>query len=225
MATESGTSVNARLSNRSRRRVTPYERLKQAIMVGELEPGDQMVESALAEMCGVSRTPIREALTRLEQDGLVERSERGLVVRDSSPEEILDVYDCKVVLEAQAACTAAERRTDRDVFAMRRAAERFSRLTADDPEGLAEGNREFHRALWRASHNDSLIDLQERLNLHLGRSPATTLSFPGRQPEASAEHVALIDAIEQRDARLAEDIARNHMMHARDIRMRLYQME
>ena len=71
--------------------VTPYERLRQAIIEGDLRPGDQLVEVALAKWCQVSRTPIREALSRLEQDGLVARSDRGLVVLSRSAEEILDI--------------------------------------------------------------------------------------------------------------------------------------
>src|ERR1700754_1808293 len=85
------------------RQPTPYERLKQAILDGELVPGQQLVEISLAQWCQVSRTPIREALSRLEQDGLALRTDRGLVVRERSPEEILDIYDTRIVLEAMAA--------------------------------------------------------------------------------------------------------------------------
>jgi DNA-binding GntR family transcriptional regulator len=205
------------------RRVSPYERLKQAIMSGELLPGEQLVELALAEWCNVSRTPIREALTRLEQDGLVQRGERGLVVRESSPEEILDIYDTRIVLEGRAAAVAAERRTSHDLLAMRRAEERSHRVSTEDPNAMAETNREFHRTVWRASHNESLIDLLERLNLHLGRYPATTLAFPGRHKTSHAEHKKLIDAIEARDAELASSIASRHFTAARDIRLRLWE--
>src|SRR5882757_42838 len=107
------------------RRTPPYDRIKQAIMDGELLPSEQLVELALAEWCLVSRTPIREALTRLEQDGLVRRTDRGMTVRENSPEEILDLYDTRIVLESRAAFVAAERRTTMDLRTMRKAEERF----------------------------------------------------------------------------------------------------
>lgn len=205
-----------------RRRVSPYDRIKQAIMSGDLAPGEQLVESALATWCEVSRTPVREALTRLQQDGLVCRGAHGLVVRGSSPEEILDIYDTRIVLEARAAAVAAERRTSNDLLAMQRVAEigRLEDLT--DPNVLAESNRDFHRTVWRASHNESLIDLLERLNLHLGRYPATTLAFPGRAAAADHEHLELINAIEERDQERASAIATRHFVAARDIRLALW---
>ena len=89
-----------------------YEQLRQSIIEGRLLPGESLVEANLASTYGVSRTPIREALTRLQQDGLVHRGDRGLVVRESTPEEILDIYETRVILEAQAARLAAKRRTE-----------------------------------------------------------------------------------------------------------------
>jgi DNA-binding GntR family transcriptional regulator len=209
----------------SERRIWPYERLKQAILAGEILPGEQLVEVALAEWCGVSRTPIREALTRLEQDGLVVRKERGLTVRESTPEQVLDLYESRLVLESKAAEVAAERRTSHDLLAMRRAAEHASRPEATDGDALAETNREFHRSVWRASHNESLIDLLERLNMHLGRYPATTLVVPGRRQTAEAQHRELVDAIERRDVEAAGRVATTHFTDAREIRLRIWASE
>jgi DNA-binding GntR family transcriptional regulator len=204
-------------------RTSPYERIKEAIMSGELTPGEQLVESWLAEWCQVSRTPIREALMRLEQDGLVTRGDHGLVVRDSSPGEILDLYETRVVLERRAAIVAAERRTSHDLSAIRRAEEQRMKVGVDDPHGMAASNREFHRCVWRASHDGSLIDLLERLDMHLGRYPATTLTYPGRLAESHDEHLALIAALEKRQAKRAGDISAAHFAAARDIRLRLWE--
>ena len=104
-------------------KTSPYERLKRAILRGEFPPGHPLVETYLARWCQVSRTPIREALTRLEQDGLVLRTDKGLVVRERSPEEILDIYETRVVLEATAARVAAIRRSRFDVMTLRRLAD------------------------------------------------------------------------------------------------------
>lgn len=202
-------------------RTAPYEMLKQAILRGELEPGQQLVETALAEWCQVSRTPIREALTRLMQDGLAERSDRGLIVKRRSPEEILDIYETRIVLEATVGRVAAERRTEHDVRGLRRLVERAREVSADDDRKV-DVNRQFHKAMWHASHNDSLLDLLERLNLHLARYPATTLSYPGRWEEAKQEHSAIVDAVEARDEVKAYQLALAHFTRARDIRLQLF---
>jgi DNA-binding GntR family transcriptional regulator len=207
------------------RRTSPYERLKQAIMLGELLPGEQLVENVLADWCQVSRTPIREALTRLEQDGLAQRTERGLVVRESSPAEIIDIYEARIVLESKVAAVAAERHTPLDLIAMRRADERYRRADPEAVNALAERNREFHRTIWHASHNESLVDLLERLDMHLGRYPVTTLAFPGRHEGALDEHAALVLAISERDSERAAEIASLHFKTARDIRLRLWEEE
>jgi DNA-binding GntR family transcriptional regulator len=192
------------------RRISPYERLKQAIMSGELIPGEQLVEIVLAEWCQVSRTPIREALTRLEQDGLAQRTERGLVVRESSPEKIIDIYEARIVLESKVAAVAAERRSPVDLLAMRRADERYRRVDRDAINMLAERNRDFHRTIWEASHNEALVDLLERLDMHLGRYSLSALAFPGRHEGALEQHAALVSAIRERDSEQAAGIAAQH---------------
>jgi DNA-binding GntR family transcriptional regulator len=202
-------------------RAAPYEMVKQAILRGELEPGQQLIETALAEWCQVSRTPIREALSRLVQDGLAERSDRGLIVRRRSPEEILDIYETRIVLEATVGRVAAQRRSDFDVHTLHRIIERAREVGPDD-ERKVEVNRQFHLAMWRASHNESLLDLLERLNLHLARYPATTLSYPGRWEEAKREHGAIVDAVEARDEARAYELALDHFTRARDIRLGLW---
>jgi DNA-binding GntR family transcriptional regulator len=220
MSNNTGPVADLRLADR---KTGPYEKIKQAIVSGELAQGQPLVELALAEWCGVSRTPIREALTRLEQDGLAQRAERGLVVRENSPEEILDLYETRIVLESMAASVAAERRTSHDLLHMRREAER-TRPQADI-DSAVEHNRTFHRAVWRASHNDALQDLLERLNLHLGRYPATTLSRPGRLEVAYEQHRQMIQAIADRNSDEAARIAALHFSEARDIRLELWNSE
>lgn len=201
----------------------PYERIKDAILDGTFEPGAPLVESSISEWCGVSRTPVREALTRLEQDGLVERRERGLVVRTRSPEEILDIYETRTVLEAVAARTAAVRWTSFDRIRLENLLRVYSEVDPSDPTLLAQRNREFHKGVWQAAHNESLLDLLNRLNMHLVRYPATTLAHPGRWEQALEEHRALVDAILRRDADVAGKTAELHFTEARDIRLALWE--
>jgi len=201
---------------------SPYDMLKNAILHGELEPGQPLIEANLAAWCQVSRTPIREALMRLEQDGLVDRTDRGLVVRDRSPEEIIDLYETRMILEATVGRVAAERRTDHDIRTLRRLLVRGEDTEVIDPREMVAANKQFHRAVWRASHNESLLDLLERLNLHLARYPETTLAYPGRWKQAWHEHSELMEAIEARDGDRAYEVALRHFKEARDIRLVLF---
>ena len=206
----------------ARARQSPYERIKLGILNGDIPSGSQLVETELASRFHVSRTPVREALMRLEHDGLVARLDRTLYVRTRSPEEILDIYDTRIVLEAHAARLAAERRTSNDLLFLRQLASRMESKGADDIEGRAKLNRDFHRRVWQCTRSDTLIDLLERLNLHLARYPATTLAYPGRWEEANQQHVALLDALEERDVEKAYELATDHFSRARDIRLELW---
>lgn len=206
-------------------RTSPYEKIKQAILDGELEPGQPLVEAALAEWCGVSRTPVREALRRLEQDGLLFRDMHGLAVRKRSPEEILDLYDTRIVLESAAGRVAAQRRTDHDLRLLQWALNECREVPEDDSIAAVAANGRFHTTVWRSTHNESMIDLLDRLSLHLARYPGTTLSTPGRWGRAVAEHAELVEAIEQRDGESASEISSRHFTEARDIRLLLFAQE
>lgn len=218
-------SAQARPARRTDLAGTAYERLKRAIISGELAAGQDLVEASLADWCGVSRTPIREALTRLEYDGMLVRSDRGLVVKARSPAEILDIYEARIALERSVARMAAERRTSNDLHALRRINQRMKAITNPRPADMVAINADFHPTVWQASHNACLIDLLQRLTLHLGRYPVTTLGYPGRWEIATSEHEQIVDAIEQRDAERAEALARDHFNAAREIRVKFWDQE
>lgn len=214
--------VVPRLVGRSSRRTElAYARIREAIVSGSLAPGQQLVEATLAEWCGFSRTPVREALTRLVQDGLACRGDSGVIVRTRSVEEILDVYDIRIVLEAKAAAVAAERRTTVDLWTMQQAAEQFQVCDRTDYATMAETNKKFHRTVWVASHNEPLMGLLERLTLYLGRYTRTTLSVPGRYKQSQDQHRELVLAIQSRNAKAAAKVATEHFASARDRRLQL----
>jgi DNA-binding GntR family transcriptional regulator len=202
-----------------------YEQLRAAIVSGEYAAGDSLVELSLAERYGTSRTPIREALRRLEQDGLVERGDRGMRVRTRSPEEIMEIYEARIALETTAAAAAAERRTELDLIRIRNATARMAETATVDSNAMAAANRVVHEAIWSAGHNGTIMDLLTRLNNHLTRYPATTLAVPGRWEEALRQHEEIVTAIENRDTGAAADLAREHMTQARDIRLKIYSEE
>ena len=204
---------------------TAYERLKESIYLGDLAPGQHLVESTLAEMYDVSRTPVREALMRLEQDGLVVRDRAGLSVREHSPAEVLDLYEARILLETEVGRAAAERRTTNDMLALRKAAKRYETVDVDDPRGMVKTNRLFHEAVWRCAHQLALMDLLERLELHLGRFPITTLTYPGRRKQTVEQHRAIVQAIDARDQERAGKLCGQHFSDAREIRLMLWENE
>lgn len=196
-----------------------YERLRAAILDGEFRPGGALAEGVLAEAYGVSRTPIREALGRLEHDGVLERRGRQLTIRETTPEEVLEIYDCRIVLEGMAAEWAANMRTDYDLASMARTHRAMAELTERSPSAMTLTNSAFHLSMWRGSHNSTLVDLLERLEIHIRRYPEPTVSQPGRWEQALDEHTALMQAIENRDAARARTLGADHMAAARDLRL------
>lgn len=214
--------ANAQLTAK---RSDPYTRLKEAILSGELAPGAPLVEGALASWLEVSRTPIREALTRLEQDGLLARDRINLLVRERTAGELLDVYDARILLETSAARFATERRTSHDVLVMRRQVRRWDNVDQTNLDALTAANREFHRTVRTASHNEALEDLLDRLDLQLNQFSAVTLSSPGRWEEAAQYQSSLVDAIEARDAEKAARISTEHFAQARQIRQQIWEEE
>jgi DNA-binding GntR family transcriptional regulator len=199
-----------------------YDEIRADILSGHFKPGEALGENAMATRYGTSRTPIREALLRLEIEQLVERGARGVQVRATSPEEILDIYEVRTALEGAAARAAARRRTDLDLLRLKSAHQTMTDLVNPDDRTRAETNRLFHEMVWSASHSPTLFDLLERLNTHLIRYPTTTLSYRDRWPEVLKEHGALLAAIEVQNADEAGRMAEHHMSGARDVRLRMY---
>lgn len=200
-----------------------YEELRNRIVSGELPPAMHLVETSLAETLGVSRTPIREALSRLEQDGLVERGSRGLQVRHRSPAEILEIFEVRIVLEGTAARAAAERHTEVDRIRMQGHLSNLEAQRGAEPTVQAAINREFHRSIWQASHNRTLVDVLDRLSVHLFRYPFTTYEAAGRAETSLVEHGELAEAILERDGERASRIASHHMTVARNIRLEMWE--
>jgi DNA-binding GntR family transcriptional regulator len=200
-----------------------YERLRAAILNGDYRPSAVLVEKVLAEAYGVSRTPVREALRRLEQDGMLQRVGRQMVVRVTTPQEVLEIYDCRIVLEGMAAEWAARHRTDYDLALLENAQQRMERGASGTPAELSAVNHVFHDRLWQASHNATLCDLLARLEVHIRRYPEPTVSRPGRWAEAVEEHAAIVEAIRRGDAEQARTLSSAHMAAARDLRLRMIQ--
>lgn len=199
-----------------------YARLRDDIISGELEAGSPLVVTTLATRLGVSRTPVREALRLLTRDGLVESSERQLRVAGRSAQALFDIYEVRIPLEAAAARGAAERHTSIDRMQLARLHEILREVPPDDVAALNAANRNFHEAIWGATHNSALIDFLKHLDLYLRRYPATALHHAGRYQASRDEHEALLAAILARDVDAAGELANAHFRAARDVRLRFY---
>lgn len=141
-----------------------FSQLRNEILNGTLLPGTQLEEVQLANRFGVSRTPVRDALSRLEDLGLAERVNRGLEVRGLDPEQVIQVYDMRILLEVEASGQAAKNRNLNDILTLEALLERDRSLEKPtDAELVIQTNLEFHRAVWKATQNPVLIDLLERL--------------------------------------------------------------
>lgn len=198
-----------------------FSTLRDEIVSGAHAPGTAFREVPLAERFGVSRTPIRTVLSRLEQERLLERVDRGLQVPEGDPERVIQVYDLRILLEATAAREAAQSRQLSDTLRLEALLARDRDLSDPSDQQRMSTNLEFHEAVWRATNNPVLIDLLERLSTHLIHSPRSTLSQGDRWEESLDEHEEIIDAIVARDEEKASELARAHMSRAREIRLEL----
>jgi DNA-binding GntR family transcriptional regulator len=190
-----------------------YRVLEEAIINGDLAPGQRLDERVLADHFGVSRIPLREALRALEVGGWIEkkRPRQGMRVREISDSELEKLSEVRQTLDSECAAVAAERRSDAQVQELRSIA-RESRTAVDagDRKRVVELNTEFHRLLARCTQNEvfeeilSMLDKRVRRFMWLVASDVLNAS--------AQEHDELVDAIDRRDAEMARAVARRHAM-------------
>ena len=197
-----------------------YRSLVAKLRGGALAPGSRLREEDIAAELGVSRTPVREALTRFQARGLASITSFGLAVTELDRRQVSELYAMRAVLEGSAARFAAENASAADLAAMRHAAELFEKQD-DDAGAHARANTVFHEAIYQAARNDYLLRMLEDLNDSLALLPHTTFQIPGRSDAARHEHAVMLDAIERRDPDGAERAARDHIHKALEGRLKL----
>ncbi|MEL7106168.1 MAG: GntR family transcriptional regulator [Pseudomonadota bacterium] len=195
-----------------------YELILHAIDGGTFRPGDRLVESELADRFGVSRTPIREALQRLETQSLLARDGRSLVVASLDHNQMAELYVVRSELEGLAARLAARHATEEEIRVLRRLIE-DDRARVGDPAALARANRRFHRQIHRASHNRYLVQQLDLVYRSMALMASTSLAAEGRSERAMAEHVAIVDAIEAGDGEGAFAALKAHISTAFETRL------
>ncbi|MEL7100645.1 MAG: GntR family transcriptional regulator [Pseudomonadota bacterium] len=187
-----------------------YGMILEAIDVGVFRPGDRLVESDLAERFGVSRTPVREALQRLETQSLLTRDGRSLIVASLDHNQMAELYVVRRELEGLAASLAAQHATTEEKRILREMVEADNALI-DDPPALARANRRFHKQVHLASHNRYLVQQLDLVYRTMALMATTSLAAQGRTSIAQSEHDAIVRGIEAGDADAAGEALRNHI--------------
>ncbi|HYH39797.1 MAG TPA: GntR family transcriptional regulator [Azospirillum sp.] len=201
-----------------------YGRLKKEIESGTMAPGSRVRENEIAERLGISRTPVREALRRLESEGLVVHApHQGSIIAELDHQAVIELYDMRETLEGTAARYAARHASEAEIQDLTELVE-SEQENAGDIAALAQLNRAFHAALYRAGHNRYLLKALLSLSDAMILLGGTTLAVPDRFPAAHAEHLAIIAAITERDPDRAEAAARTHIRNAQRARLKLLRL-
>jgi DNA-binding GntR family transcriptional regulator len=206
-----------------------YQALRTALLEGVFAVGERLFETEVASMLGVSRVPVREAVRRLQQDGLLEvRPRSGIYVASVSPAEADDIYRIRAALEGTAAGLAAERITDAELLELGRLLKRQDEESqmeakggrprrARSQSGVVARADQFHRAIHVYARSQRLYELLELNYAQVMHFRKITLGMPGRAEAASHGHHQLYDALRRRDSQGAERLMREHVDSARRV--------
>ena len=188
-----------------------YQAIRHGIVYGDLSPGERLRSDALAIELRVSRTPVREALRKLEAEGLVLHSGSHLTVRALDEPDLTELFYVREALEGMAARLAAENATPAEVDEIRQLLEDMANVVrSGDVNTVRRLTGEFHQLIGRASHNNRLLQMLKSLLDHVRQVQSSTLYKKGRPAEALEEYRKLLAAIEARDGDCAEKLARTH---------------
>lgn len=190
------------------------EKIEESIATGIFPPGMKLDEIDLANKFGVSRTPIREALIQLASNGLIEiRPRRGAIVTPINPKSLFEMFEVMAELEALCAKLAARRITDEELKNLVKTHEECKQNDIlENPDLYYHKNEEFHLALYKASHNEFLIEQTTMLHKRLRSFRRLQLRVRGRIQSSLKEHEEIINAISKGDAELASQCARQHII-------------
>ncbi len=171
-------------------------------------------ERALGEQLGVSRTPVREAISRLEQEGIVENiARRGAFIVRKNKEEILDIVDVWAALESMAARLATSRASDEEISRLRK---NFTTFDGEDARAhideYSDTNIEFHQTIIKLGHSELITQMADQLFFHMRAIRASTIKDLDRIAQSIMDHTRIIEAIEERDAYHAEQLVRDHAL-------------
>lgn len=190
-----------------------FEYLRNAILAGELKPGERLMEVTIADQLGVSRTPVREAIRKLEKESFVIMIPRkGAYVADLTKKDIMEVLEIRKELEGFAAALAAERMTLAEKEALGRVVERFNEsLVNMDKRSMIESDNEFHSSIFEATKNQRLINIIYDLHDQFQRFRLIYFNEFNNFKEIQESHNRIFDAIIKQDSANARLEAENHV--------------
>ena len=199
-------------------RADGYEDLRQAIVNGELLPGERLLEEDLSARLGLGRAAVRMALVRLEHDGLVDRERhRGARVRRISEREAVEILEARSALEGLAARHAATAADDVAIAGLREIIDEMRRLReAGDLIGLSNMNARLHAGILEASGHATAKRLSRTLSSQIVRFQYRTVLLPGRPDRSFSEHSAIVEAIAARNPDAAEQAMQHHLLRVAD---------
>ncbi|MHB8066080.1 MAG: GntR family transcriptional regulator [Ruminiclostridium sp.] len=192
-----------------------FNSLREAIIIGELRPGERLMEVQLAEKMGVSRTPVREAIRKLELEGLVDMIPRkGAHVAELSVKDIMDVLEVRASLDGLATALAAERITDDELKELRFINGQFSSyIEKENLNGSIKKDAEFHDIIYRASRNDKLQTILNNLREQVQRFRVIYLKDYSSPKNLIKEHNDIFDAVSTRTIESARGFAKTHILN------------
>jgi DNA-binding GntR family transcriptional regulator len=198
-----------------------YASIRRAILDGTLRPGERIVEQQLAETLNVSRTPVREALLKLERENLVARVGRGMAVRRYSSDEVRDIYNLRAHLESFAARMAAERVTEGELSALSRIQDEMDHepmeMTPEVIRALARDNQRFHAMVVRCARNAPL----DRCFVQVFQLPLLYKAYvyfdDERRRRSDQDHRELVELLRAGDGSTAEEHWRSHLRRGGDV--------
>lgn len=190
-----------------------FDYMKNAIITGELKPGERLMEVQLAEKLGVSRTPVREAIRKLELEGLVVMVPRkGAYVSDLDTRDLLNVLEIRGSLEGLAASLAAERITDEEIRELNSIVDEFYKsIETNDHEALVKCDKAFHDLIFAASRNDKLVQIMNNLQEHVHRFRVRYINEEKKSKKLYQEHKKILESLEERNADNARKWAEKHI--------------
>ncbi|HOA54516.1 MAG: GntR family transcriptional regulator [Clostridiaceae bacterium] len=190
-----------------------FDTLREAIIVGELKPGQRLMEVQLAEKMGVSRTPVREAIRKLELEGLVEMLPRkGAHVAELSVKDIMDVLEVRATLDGLATSLSATRITDDEKKELRHLLDQFiNYVEKENLQGSIKKDVEFHDVIYRSSRNDKLIQISNNLREQIQRFRIVYIKDYSSSRELIREHTEIYEAIIAGNPETAMEAARRHI--------------
>ncbi len=196
-----------------------FENLKQGIVRGEIVPGTRLVESQIAEGQGISRTPVREAIHKLEREGLIERQPRGgFTVLGLSRNDIVETFGIRSVLEGYAARLAALNHQPEELEPLESKIDQFQKyLDKGNLAKLALINTEFHDILYALSQSPRLIHMINGLRDQIYRYRLIILKEPERAQMSNADHIRMLRHIRERSADAVEGLVREHIIRGQEM--------